>query len=327
VTAAWSRLNWSASAARSAGCADARRRRGDRRPTWHPVDGGSSPRRSARSRLHEQFHVAALVRAGDVDRAQPRLAPSRSSAGQAGTGCRPRPRPDRRTLVDRVQLHEVHSSRGSLDSTLARPRGDRPLHTRTAGHVAGARPVASGTAEDAHLAGGHGQAQGPHGALTLVAACVRPRDSSPSAARSVRRADARGRDVGPSSGDSLTPEPVRPGTRRSARQRVLARTEGSVAVARARLSHPPGWQRPLEPAPTRPASVLVPPVGYRMVQLGRMVLFMPSDRLNRDPLDLQRELEGAVERNEFGVEYSPSSTSRVAPSRPWRRSSAGATRC
>ena len=42
-----------------------------------------------------------------------------------------------------------------------------------------------------------------------------------------------------------------------------------------------------------------------MVQLGRMVSCMPSDRLNRDPLDLQRELEGAVERNEFGVEYQP----------------------
>ena len=42
-----------------------------------------------------------------------------------------------------------------------------------------------------------------------------------------------------------------------------------------------------------------------MVQTGRMVTPMPSDRLNRDPLDLQRELEGAVERNEFGVEYQP----------------------
>jgi EAL domain-containing protein (putative c-di-GMP-specific phosphodiesterase class I) len=42
-----------------------------------------------------------------------------------------------------------------------------------------------------------------------------------------------------------------------------------------------------------------------MVQEGRKVLSMPSDRLNRDPLDLQHELEGAVERNEFGVEYQP----------------------
>lgn len=42
-----------------------------------------------------------------------------------------------------------------------------------------------------------------------------------------------------------------------------------------------------------------------MVRSGRMVPDMPSDRLNRDPLDLQRELEGAVERNEFGVEYQP----------------------
>src|SRR5207342_3465054 len=59
--------------------------------------------------------------------------------------------------------------------------------------------------------------------------------------------------------------------------------------------HPTSWA----------TSVLVPPVGYRMVRSGRKVLVMPSDRLNRDPLDLQRELEGAVERNEFGVEYQP----------------------
>ena len=32
---------------------------------------------------------------------------------------------------------------------------------------------------------------------------------------------------------------------------------------------------------------------------------MPIDRTQRDPLDLQRELERAVERNEFGVEYQP----------------------
>jgi EAL domain-containing protein (putative c-di-GMP-specific phosphodiesterase class I) len=32
---------------------------------------------------------------------------------------------------------------------------------------------------------------------------------------------------------------------------------------------------------------------------------MPSDRLPRDPIDLQHELERAVERNEFGLEYQP----------------------
>ncbi len=32
---------------------------------------------------------------------------------------------------------------------------------------------------------------------------------------------------------------------------------------------------------------------------------MPTDRTSRDPLDLQQELERAVERNEFGVEYQP----------------------
>jgi EAL domain-containing protein (putative c-di-GMP-specific phosphodiesterase class I) len=32
---------------------------------------------------------------------------------------------------------------------------------------------------------------------------------------------------------------------------------------------------------------------------------MPNDRLPRDPIDLQQELERAVERNEFGVEYQP----------------------
>ena len=32
---------------------------------------------------------------------------------------------------------------------------------------------------------------------------------------------------------------------------------------------------------------------------------MPSDRLPRDPIDLQHELERAVERSEFGLEYQP----------------------
>jgi EAL domain-containing protein (putative c-di-GMP-specific phosphodiesterase class I) len=32
---------------------------------------------------------------------------------------------------------------------------------------------------------------------------------------------------------------------------------------------------------------------------------MPSDRLPRDPVDLQHELERAVERSEFGLEYQP----------------------
>ena len=95
---------------------------------------------------------------------------------------------------------------------------------------------------------------------------------------------------------------------------VLARTEGSVAVARHGLSHHAGTaprhaarlgRRRHGVRVVRGASVLVPPVGYRMVRSGRKVPSMPSDRLNRDPLDLQRELEGAVERNEFGVEYQP----------------------
>ncbi len=32
---------------------------------------------------------------------------------------------------------------------------------------------------------------------------------------------------------------------------------------------------------------------------------MPIERSQRDPLDLQQELERAVDRNEFGVEYQP----------------------
>jgi EAL domain-containing protein (putative c-di-GMP-specific phosphodiesterase class I) len=32
---------------------------------------------------------------------------------------------------------------------------------------------------------------------------------------------------------------------------------------------------------------------------------MPTERLPRDPIDLQRELERAVEKNEFGIEYQP----------------------
>jgi len=48
---------------------------------------------------------------------------------------------------------------------------------------------------------------------------------------------------------------------------------------------------------------------------------MPIERSQRDPLDLQQELERAVDRNEFGVEYQPIIDLQAARSRPWRRSS------
>ena len=40
-------------------------------------------------------------------------------------------------------------------------------------------------------------------------------------------------------------------------------------------------------------------------EVTRKVRRMPTDRTSRDPLDLQQELERAVEHNEFGVEYQP----------------------
>lgn len=58
------------------------------------------------------------------------------------------------------------------------------------------------------------------------------------------------------------------------------------------------------PRDRRPGA-LVLPVGYRGVRAGWYLADMPSDRLPRDPIDLQHELERAVERNEFGLEYQP----------------------